>query len=90
MASITLNTSGPSPDPLSATSGEAITITNSTGAAVVLTLSHAGLLNPSNGTTLNVPAAGWSGTVGTTSGTFSYPDGGVKRGTRSGTINVTK
>jgi len=88
MASLTLNTTGPTPSPLSATSGESITITNNLGASVVLTLNPAGLLNPSTGTSLTVPTTGWSGTVGTTSGTYEYPEPGNKRSTRSGTINV--
>ena len=88
MASITLNTTGPSPDPLSASSGEALTITNALGADVTLTLSHAGLINPSSGTTLLVSSAGFTGTIGTTSGSFDYDPPGDKRAMRTGTINV--
>lgn len=90
MAALTLATGGPTPDPLSASSGEAISITNQLGQNIVLTLSHAGLLNPSNGTSLSVPSAGWSGTVGTTSGDYSYNEPGKTRAPRTGTIESGK
>ena len=89
MATLTLGTNGPSPDPLAASSGESITVTNNLGADVTLTLSTAGLLNPSTGTSLVIPSAGWSGTVGNTSGTYSYSaPGSTQRATRNGRINV--
>jgi hypothetical protein len=89
MATLTLNTSGPTPNPLDVASGEAVSIVNNLGAEVTLTLSVAGLLNPSSGTSLAVPTSGWSGRAGTTSGTYEYSNPGTTtRATRNGTINV--
>lgn len=88
MATLTLDTTGPTPDPLDASNGESISVINNLGAEVVLTLSPPGLLNPSNGSQLTVPASGWSGTVGNASGTYEYVEPGAKRNTRSGRINV--
>jgi hypothetical protein len=89
MTTLTLNTDGPTPSPLPVSSGGAVSIVNNLGADVTLTLSNAGLLNPSSGTSLTVPSAGWSGTVGNSSGTYSYSDSSsTKRATRNGRINV--
>jgi len=88
MATLTLGASGPTPDPLTATNGESITITNDWDEDIVLTLSIAGLLNPSQGTSLTVPAAGWNGTVGTTSGSYDYVEPSRERAPRNGSINV--
>lgn len=94
MASLTLDKSGPTPDPLTASSGESISIINNLGADVVFTLSTAGLLNPSQGKQLTVPCAGWQGKVGNTSaghkicGTYEYTEPGSSLNTRSGRINI--
>lgn len=88
MATLSLDIGGPTPNPLAATNGESITITNNLGQDVILTLSPAGLLNPSNGNQLTVPTAGWTGTVGASTGTYSYIEPNVKRSPRNGTIDV--
>lgn len=89
MADITLNAGmDPTPSPLTVTNGESITITNNLGAEVLITMSHAGLFNPSTGTSLTVSSSGWTGTVGATSGTYQYVEPGRKREPRNGTINV--
>ncbi len=89
MATLTLSTTGPSPDSVTIPKGNrALTITNELGATVTLTLTPSGFLNPSSGSTLDVPTTGWSGTVGA-SGTYSYSEpGSEKRAPRNGTINV--
>jgi hypothetical protein len=87
MADLALNNDGPSPATLDDTNGGPISITNNTGAAVTLTMSHAGLINPSTGTSLEVPLAGFNGTVGSTGGTYSY-SAGAELGVRTGTISI--
>ena len=89
---LTLNASGtggcsPDQDPWTPTSGGSVTITNSSGAQQVLSGITSGLLNPAPGGSITVPTTGWSGTVGTSNGTYSYNDGSTERGMRNGTTD---
>lgn len=77
----------PDQDPWEPTSGGSVSITNSSGVSQTLSDITPGLLNPAPGGSITVPTTGWSGTVGTSSGTYNYNDGSVKRGVRSGTID---
>lgn len=87
---LTLDTTGPTPDPLDVPNNDrSISIVNNLGAEVTLTLTPAGFLNPSTSNTLSVPTTGWSGTVGASGGTYEYSDpASNKRATRTGRINV--
>lgn len=89
MPTLTLNSDGPTPNPLNVSNNDrSVTIVNNLNATVTLTLSPSGFLNPSNGNQLEVPTTGWSGTAGST-GTYEYADpSSNKRGTRSGRIVV--
>lgn len=94
MTTLTLGTNGPSPDPLTIPTGNrSVTIANNLGATVVLTISPAGFLNPSDPgdsskITVTTGADGWTGTAGS-SGTYEYDDpSSNERSTRNGTINV--
>ncbi len=89
MPTLTLNSTGPTPDPLEvANNDRSVTIVNNLGSDVTLTLNPSGFLNPSTGNTLSVPTTGWSGTAGS-SGTYEYADPtSTKRATRTGRINV--
>lgn len=91
MTTLTLSSTGPSPDPVTVPRGDrSLTITNDLGSAVVFTLSPAGFLNPSNGATLNVPVGNTDVTVGAQGGTYSYVDPtSSKKATRSGRIDVS-
>ncbi len=86
---LTLSTSGPSPDPLNVPNNDRqVIIDNQLGAEVTFTLDPAGFLNPSQGTTLAVPAGQTTVTAGA-SGRYSYNDpDSNKRATRNGRINV--
>ncbi len=90
---LTLNavegTEGCSPDqnPWEPTSGGSVTITNNSGYEQILSSITSGLLNPAPGGSITVPTSGWSGTVGTSSGSYDYNDGSTKRGMRNGTID---
>ena len=95
MTTLTLDTTGPSPNPLTVPTGDrSLTIANNLGAEVVLTIDPAGFLNPSDSgdpshVTVVIGADGWSGTVGATGGTYEYVEpNSTKKSTRNGTINV--
>ena len=67
-----------------------VTITNTSGVEQTLTNITPGLLAPASPQhTITVPTttAGWSGTVGSTNGTYSYEDGLADAGVRNGTID---
>ncbi len=88
MTTLTLNDSGPSPDPLTVTKRSALTITNAMATATTVT-APAGLFNPPPGDI----AAGASKdvTLGNTAGanTYSYSTTSPKRDVRSGTIDIS-
>lgn len=91
MPTLTLDPTGPTPNPLTVQENDRdITIVNNLNEAVVLELSPAGFLNPSSGASLTVPTEGWNGTVGSSGGTYTYTDpSSNKRATRSGRIDVS-
>lgn len=91
MPTLTLDPTGPTPNPLTVQQNDRqITIVNNLNESIILELDPPGFLNPSSGSSLTVPVAGWSGTVGTSGGTYSYTDpSSNKRGTRSGRIDVS-
>lgn len=90
MPTLTLSTTGPSPDPVPITRGNNhLTITNNLGSAVVFTLDPPGFLNPSRGASLDVPVGDSNVNVGS-SGTYTYTDPtSTKKATRSGRIDVS-
>lgn len=87
MTTLTLNTNGPSPDPLTIGKGAALTITNAMSSSTTVT-GDPGLFNPAPG---EIAAGGsWSGRVGNTDGTntYTYTTDSPKRNVRSGTIDI--
>lgn len=88
---ITISCDGPSPTDTSASGGDNVTFTNTTGADKTITLSGNGAFNPSPGNSFNVGKnASVSKIVGNAQGEidFSYPDCDGELGTRSGKIIV--
>jgi len=87
---ITLDTTGPTPSPLSVAAGDKITFSNAMSADTDVSFPGNSPFVPK--ATISVPAGGTAGpkNVNGTAGTdtYDYTVPGVKRGTRSGTIEI--
>ena len=78
----------PSQDPWRPASNSQVVIANDSGHEQVLSNITSGLLNPSPGNTITIPAGqAWVGTVSNKSGTYVYNDCSDSAGPRDGTID---
>jgi len=87
---ITLNTTGPSPDPLSVSAGDKVSFKNDMSADTTVSFSGNSPFVPKASISVAAGATSAAKSVNGTAGddTYDYTVPGAKRGTRSGTIKV--